>query len=287
MAPVSVDWPAIAAARCQAQPRTGFHLDGEAVGSVATAHLPALTRWPQWIARDAQGLHLRAPPGQRDQALSQMNQVLRDESLIVAWRDESFGLLSPHDGRVLATFERAACRFWGTMTRGAHCNGYVCLRADRPGEPTHLWISRRSPHKATDPGKLDNLVGGGVPLGQTPQQTLWREGWEEAGLDEARMQAARAGRIIRIDCDVPEGRMVEDIHAFDLELPPELTPVNQDGEVAEIRLLSVAEATQAAASGEMTTDASLVTLDFLLRRGLLEAQLAEPLAARMRGLWAD
>ena len=83
----------------------------------------------------------------------------------------------------LALIERAAARFWGTLTFGAHANGYV---ADAQGRPTHLWIARRSTHKATDPGKLDNLVGGGVPHGQTPFETLVREGFEEAGLARGR-----------------------------------------------------------------------------------------------------
>jgi 8-oxo-dGTP pyrophosphatase MutT (NUDIX family) len=278
-------WPALQAARLQIAPRVDFWVAGERVGSVAQAHARVLRRWPQWLRHDDRGLHLLAAPAARDAALAEMNQALRAEGLIVAWRDETFGLFSPQRGVVLATFERAACRFWGTLTRGAHCNGYVCRSADSARRPTHLWIARRSPHKATDPGLLDNLVGGGVPLGQTPLETVWREGWEEAGLDEARMRGALPGRVIGIDCDVPEGRMVEHIHGFDLELPDGLTPVNQDGEVAEIRLLSIEEATQAAGSGAMTTDAALVTLDFLLRHRLLEATQAHALAQRAAALW--
>jgi 8-oxo-dGTP pyrophosphatase MutT (NUDIX family) len=272
-------WPALAAARWQPIDRLAFHVDGQVVGSVALAHLPALLRWPQWITRDTQGLHLLAPPADRDDALASMNAQLRADGLIVAWRDETFGLIDPRSGEVLATFERAATRFWGTLTRGAHCNGYVSTSGD--GRPTHLWIARRSPHKATDPGRLDNLVGGGVPHGQTPHETVLREGWEEAGLDLGTMQRATPGRVIRIDCDVPEGRMVEHIHVFDLRLPEGLTPRNQDGEVAEIQQLGIEEAT----AGQMTTDAALVTLDFLLRHRLLPAAQAEGLSEGMSALW--
>ena len=74
-----------------------------------------------------------------------------------------------------ATIERAAARFWGTLTLGAHCNGYV---ADAHGRPTHLWVARRSLSKPTDPGMLDNLIGGGVPLGQSPLEALQREAFE-------------------------------------------------------------------------------------------------------------
>lgn len=276
-------WPAITAARWQPQPRTAFHIDGARVGSVATAYVPALQRWPQWVAQDARGLHLTAAPASRDAVLAEMNTRLHGDGLIVAWRDETFPLYEPASGAVLATFERAATRFWGTLTRGAHCNGYV-TGAD--GRPTHLWIARRADTKATDPGKLDNLVGGGVPHGQTPHETLVREGWEEAGLRRPQMAAARAGRVLYLDRDVPEGRMVEQVHVFDLELPPGLTPQNQDGEVASIALRPVAEAAALAASDEMTVDSALATLDFLLRQHLLAPAEHAVVTARMAPLWA-
>ena len=67
---MQTNWPALAAARWQLQPRTAFHIDGGAVGSVATAHVPALHRWAKWIAQDARGLHLVAPAAGRDDALA-------------------------------------------------------------------------------------------------------------------------------------------------------------------------------------------------------------------------
>lgn len=279
------DWPAIEAARLHRRARVALWIDGLRVGSVAETDLPALTRWPLWLHRDDHGLHLIAAAEARDDALAEMNDALHAEGLIHAWRDERFGLIEPASGAVLATFERASCRFWGTLTRGAHCTGYTADPADPDARPVHLWIARRSPHKATDPGMLDNLVGGGVPHGQSPLQTLWREGWEEAGLSEPRMRLARPGRVIGFDCDVREGRMVEHIHAFDLALPPGLRPMNQDGEVAEFIRMPVEEVIARAAAGELTTDAALVTLDFLLRHGLLDGDVHARLFRRTAHLW--
>jgi 8-oxo-dGTP pyrophosphatase MutT (NUDIX family) len=136
-----------------------------------------------------------------------------------------------------------------------------------------MWIARRSPTKATDPGKLDNLIGGGVPMGQTPWDTLVREGFEEAGLSSAQMARATPGRVIELDRDVPEGRQFERLHVFDLQLTEAECPVNQDGEVAEVGLWSIHDTCAAAAGDEMTVDAGLVTLDFLLRNGLCSAPL--------------
>jgi 8-oxo-dGTP pyrophosphatase MutT (NUDIX family) len=269
-------WPAIALARaCDGRARVPFVLmdeGGPVLGSVAIAHLAALRAWPdafEWLA-SADGapraLALRLPAPVRDARLAQIHAALHADGLIVAWRDEPYPLRD-RDGGEHGTIERAASRFWGTLTLGAHCNGYV---ADAAGRPTHLWIARRAWTKPTDPGRLDNLIGGGVPLGQTPREAVIREGWEEAGLEPAQMAGLVTGGLVDLECDIPEGRQHERLHVFDLALPAGLVPRNVDGEVAEHRLMSVDEALARAAAGELTTDAALATLDFAVRRGLVE-----------------
>jgi 8-oxo-dGTP pyrophosphatase MutT (NUDIX family) len=258
-------------------------IDGEAVGSVAEAHLGALARWPAALRMEPAAVTLLLSAAERDGWFAQANAWLRSEGLVRAWRDEPFVLASPSSGRVLATIERASSRFWGTLTLGAHCNGWV---AGADGRPSALWVARRSDTKPTDPGMLDNLIGGGVPAGQGPLQALVREGWEEAGLGSVRMAQAVPGRVIELHRDIPEGLQFERLHVYDLELQPGEQPRNQDGEVAELRLRPLHEAAAAAADGRMTVDAALVTLDFLLRRGLLPAPQREPLAAAFDALLA-
>ena len=267
-------WPALAAARRRdAAARVPFLIDGVAVGSVAKADLPALRAWPQWLSEQADTVNLIAT--NRDAALATINAALREQGRVRAWRDELFAIIDPGTGQPLAHTERAASRFWGTLTLGAHANGYV---ANLQGQPTHLWIARRSATKATDPGLLDNLIGGGVPAGQTPRQTLLREAWEEAGLTHAQMAAAKPGRVIRLHRDIAEGLQLEDLHSFDVRLPEGTTPHNQDGEVAGFECMPTPQALACAASGQMTVDAALVTLDFALRHHLLQGEQASLLA---------
>jgi 8-oxo-dGTP pyrophosphatase MutT (NUDIX family) len=277
------DWPCLDAARHRAVPRVPLFVDGDdaAVGSVARAHLDALARWPALIDVDRDAVRLRAV-GDLDARLDEVHAALRDDGLIRAWRGERVTLWQPCTMRPLAAIERAAARFWGTLTLGAHANGYV---ADDTGRPQAMWIAQRSWDKPTDPGKLDSLVGGGVPHGQSPLDALVREGREEAGLDAATMAAARPGRVIALDCDIAEGRQHERLHVWDLPLPRDATPRNQDGEVAALRLLPVEEAIALAAGDAMTVDAALVTLDFALRHRLLDAASHARLSARVAGLW--
>lgn len=281
-------WPALHLAReCNGPPRVPFLLPragGDlALGSVAVPDLAALAAWPDAFelrAHDtggAEAVLLRVAPGARDARLAAIHERLHAAGLIRGWRDEPYPLRDTRGGEH-ATIERAASRFWGTLTYGAHCNGYV---ADAAGRPTHLWIARRSDTKQTDPGRLDNLIGGGVPRGQSPREAVIREGWEEAGFEAEQMTGLVEGGVLEIDCDVREGRQHERLFVFDLALPAGRVPRNVDGEVAEHRLMPMDEALARAAAGELTTDAALATLDFALRHRLIEPDAAgrEPTAA--------
>jgi 8-oxo-dGTP pyrophosphatase MutT (NUDIX family) len=274
-----VTWPALQAARAHnAAARVPFVVDGMGVGSVARAHLPALAAWPPWLRVTDAAVTWLSAADERDDQLAQINTALRDQGLLQGWRDECFAIVHPHSGALLMQTERAAARFWGTLTQGAHATGFV---RDAQGHVQRLWIAQRATNKATDPGLFDNLIGGGVPLGQTPAQTLVREGWEEAGLMPTQMQAVQVGRVLRTCRDVPEGLQWEDLHSFDLELPAGLAPQNQDGEVQGFQAFSVADALALAAGPRMTVDAALVTLDFALRHGLIDSTAAPALQSQL------
>lgn len=289
-------WPAIEAATHRERRRLPFAVLDAAeptagraatvVGSVDRDHLDALADFAPLLALRPDGVTLAVPAAERDAALAQINRTLHERGLLRAWRDETFPLFGPDGQRVLARMERAATRFWGTLTLGAHCTGWV---AGPDGRPAALWIAQRAFDKATDPGAHDNLVGGGVPLGQTPYEALLREGWEEAGLGPAVMRRATPGRVIALQRDIPEGLMVEHIHSYDLCLDPGETPHNQDGEVHAFERLPLAEALALAAgdtrNAPMTTDAALATLEFALRRRLLPPAEQAHLARRCAHLW--
>lgn len=260
-------WPALAAARAHdAARRLPFFIGEHAVGSVARAHLGVLRDWPSLLSVREHAVVLTA--SNASAAFSEINAALRDQGLVRGWRDEAFAVFDLDTGERLARTERAAARFWGTLTLAAHANGFV---AGDDGRPSHLWIARRALSKSTDPGLLDSLVGGGVPDGQTPHEALLREGWEEAGLTETTMRRAMPGRVLRLHRDCAEGLQLEDLHVWDVPLPAGLAPENQDGEVQAFHCVPVAEALALAAGDAMTVDAALVTLDFALRHGLVAA----------------
>jgi len=170
-------------------------------------------------------------------------QALQKQGLIPGWRDERYRIED------LFEIERAAARPFGLTTYAVHVNGLVAGK---------MWFARRSEAKPIDPGLLDNLVGGGMTAGLTQEQVLVKEAWEEAGIPkEIAMNAVRGG-MAKVLREVPEGVQSEVIYAYDLRLPEDFQPRNQDGEVSEFQLMSIEEAL---ARRDLTHEAMLVVRD--------------------------
>jgi len=204
----------------------------------------------------------------RTAALDRVVDALAHEGRLSAWRNERYAIATYLGSSPLCLIERAAARFFGVRTYAAHVNGLV------RGESTTMWLARRSPGKAIDPGMLDNLVGGGIAAGGTVAATMVREAWEEAGIVAdvaARATAAGAVRVCRAQ---PDGLQREVIFAHDLWLRADFVPSNQDGEAVEHRRVSLSEAAALIANDRgpdvVTADASLVIVDFLLRQGYVD-----------------
>jgi 8-oxo-dGTP pyrophosphatase MutT (NUDIX family) len=201
----------------------------------------------------------------RTAVMARVAESLAARGLLTPWRDERYEIAPPGGGAACFELERAAVRFFGLASRAVHLNGLVNVEGSQ-----HMWIARRSPAKAIDPGMYDNLVGGGVGCGIGVERTLVKEAWEEAGLEEslARLAVPSGTRFVRRE--VPDGLHVETLHMYDLDLPEHVRPVNQDGEVVEFRRLSFAEvAAELAGSAPYTVDAGLVAIECLRRRGAL------------------
>lgn len=237
-----------------------LYLDGHPVGWVRPAVADALHGYDSTrVSRDGNCLRIRSEGklGARSDLLQGWALALRRDGLLLNWRDEAMQL--DQDGAPFLIMERAAFRTLGLRTPSVHMNGWVA----HP-DGARLWVAQRSAHKFVDPGKLDNLVGGGLAAGESAAIGLAREAWEEAGLSFRQPPAPRARLLIHRR--IGEGVQDECIQVHDVWLPAHWQPANQDGEVAGARLLALAEALPLLLSGEFTWDAGLVVLDGLLRQ---------------------
>lgn len=161
------------------------------------------------------------------------------------------------------------------MTYAVHLNGIVKYRDKAP----QLWIARRSDTKATDPSMLDNIVAGGIGWGLELMPTLVKECWEEAGMSAEIARTAERGRTFHVLQSLPEGTQAEQVFVYDVSLPPDFALHNQDGEVGEHRLARIGNVARWIEEGRLTVDASLATLDCMLRRQWIDEDACEGIAA--------
>ena len=246
-------------------------MDGHAVGWLDDARARKLTRYRRVfcveharVAFDARF----ADAASRSAAIADVARSLRAEGELPAWRDELYTVATAFDAVAAFDIERGAARWFGVRTWAAHVNGIT-------GRNGHLrmWLARRSAEKAVDPRLLDNLVGGGIAAGMHVDQTVVKEAWEEAGIRADVARRARPVGALHVRRSVADGLQRETMFVHDLALAPDFRPANQDGEAHDHRLVDLGEAarliTLTGGADEVTVDASLVVLDFLLRHGAI------------------
>ncbi|MEK9812010.1 MAG: NUDIX domain-containing protein [Bordetella sp.] len=157
------------------------------------------------------------------------------------WRNEDFavidrqGLTMGPDRRL----ERSLFRWLGLLSESVQLNLWR--------DDGLLWIAQRAMTKAIDPGLWDAAVAGGLSAGEQPEQAIWRESLEEAGLTSnwhSRIQRPASAPCIRVSrlIDPPWETGVkpgwperclhhERVWRFEITLPRDWQPVANDGEV--------------------------------------------------------
>jgi len=201
----------------------------------------------------------------RSAALGHVVRQLADDGIVTGWRDELYPACAAFDAPALFAIERAASARFGLRSFGVHLMGYV-----RSGEDIDLWVGRRSADKATGPGMKDAFVGGGIAHGADPRQVMIKEAWEEAGVPAALAEQARDVGDVRFAYQSDQGIDFGLDYQYELELPADFEPVNQDGEVAAFYRWSAGDVlAQIEAAGDYFYDANLAFIAFFLRHGLV------------------
>lgn len=198
-------------------------------------------------------------------ALEPLARRLADDGAL-SWRDEAFDVRTAPDGPVLGRLDRGAVPAFGVLSLGVHLNGIV-RRADGPW----LWVGRRAKDKQMEPGKLDQLVAGGVPAGHTLDETLRKESEEEAALPASLLQHARPGAAISYTMLRPEGLRRDWLRCYDLDLPESFMPRPVDGEVEAFELWPLpAVLDRVRRTDDFKFNVNLVLIDLFLRERLVD-----------------
>ncbi|KAG8167982.1 hypothetical protein KVR01_003671 [Diaporthe batatas] len=231
------------------------------------------------IDRDSKAINLDASTGSEGtKALHALIMELLDGGGIAGFdqlhrKNDCCQIPSPFDS---VKVDRNAAQLFGIVTMGSHMNCYTRVPSEE-GSRMMLWVPRRASNKKYDAGKLDNTVAGGITNGDSPLQTILAEAEEEAALSpDFVTENIKTTSILTYynQCPAAEGGHLRPrvLHTYELELPPDLLPRPRDGEVDEFLLMDAEELREAIMAGEMTDDAAIVWLDFLVRHCIVDEQ---------------
>ena len=191
--------------------------------------------------------------------------VLVVEHRVPKWRNETFDVAPRWGAPPIFRLDRGAVPFFGTRAYGVHLNGYR-----RNGDDLYLWVGRRSPDKKVAPDKLDNLVAGGVGNGHGLDETLLKEGDEEASIPTSITKHALPVGAVSYRMETELGIRDDVLFVYDLEMPADFLPQNRDGEIVHFDLVpATLVIDRVRTSDDFKFNVNLVILDFALRHGLL------------------
>jgi isopentenyldiphosphate isomerase len=245
-----------------------FQVAGQKVGWVTHDFARRLKDFPK--AFRVSDVAVEMAPGlgdfaQRSAAMAEVLAGLSADGTVSGWRNEPYPVGTDFYAPPLLQMERAAVPLFGVRAYGVHINGFT-----GDGAALKLWVAKRSKTKQTAPGKLDHLVAGGQPLGLSLMDNVVKECGEEAGMTPALARTARPAGFVSYVTERVEGLRNDICFVYDVALPADFRPVNEDGEIEEFYLWPIDQVRERLSeSDDFKFNVALVNIDFLVRRGYL------------------
>ena len=248
-----------------------FIVAGQHVGWVAHALAARLDPWPEIFDLSGERVSLRESVGDaedRTRAVADVCAALTAQEILPPNRREQFAVMTDFGAAPLMRLDRGWVAAFGVAAYGVHVNGYVAT----PAGP-ELWLGVRSANSLIDPGKLDNMVAGGQPAGLSLAENLVKEAREEASVPAALARQARPAGALSYAMEVPGGLRRDVLYVYDLPVPDDFRPVDQDGEHSRFMRLPAAQALRRVAeTDDFKFNVNLVIIDFAIRHGILKPE---------------
>ena len=246
-----------------------FRVAGHTVGWLRPDFVARLEPFPEVFREEGDGVALQRALWTFEAASEALDRVVRalvEEGVITRYHGERYPVTPSSRERAVCTVDRASAPHFGIRAFGQHLNGYVRRR-----DELLVWVARRARDKWNFPGRLDQMVAGGLPYELSLAENLVKECAEEASIPEALAQEARPVGAVTYCQESVHGLKPDVIYTYDLELPAGFTPVAHDGEVESFELWPVERLTATLReSDEFKPNCALVAIDFLVRHGVID-----------------
>jgi 8-oxo-dGTP pyrophosphatase MutT (NUDIX family) len=251
-----------------------FRVEGMRVGWVKHAFSEQLKYWPETFQVACDSVSLSPDLcafEQRTEAVQKVLLELLDNGVIPRWHGELYPVTVSNREEALFLIDRASAEFFGIRTFSQHMNGFF-----REGDELKMWLGKRAKSKWNVPGKLDNMVAGGLPYNIALKDNLVKECWEEAAIPEDLARQARPVGAVSYCAGTYRGLKPDIIYCYDLELPGDFVPRCTDGEVETFSLWPIETVTEMVRdTEEIKHNCNLVIIDFLIRHGYITPEETE------------
>ena len=245
-----------------------WYIQGRVVGWVRPELAGALKEYPRVFMVLDRAVELRPELDdfdRRSAALAETGESLAAAGLVTPPMGEPYPVTPAGREQALCVMDRAVAAWFGVRAFGQHLNGYVRTEAG-----IFMWIGRRARDRLIFPGRLDNMVAGGLPWGVSLAENLEKECMEEAGVPAELARRAVPVGIVSYNRVAQRGYRPDVLYCYDLELSPDFRPRNTDGEVESFSLLPLDEVARLVReTDEFKLNCNLVIMDFLIRHGYI------------------
>ncbi|NKB44463.1 MAG: DUF4743 domain-containing protein [Alphaproteobacteria bacterium] len=216
----------------------------------------------------------------RSAAIAEIAPDWVENGFVAKLRNEIYPARDTWSGKDHFLIDRALAPLFGIRAYGVHLNGFV-----ETCDGFHMWIGRRSADSVVEPSKFDNMVAGGQPAKLGLMENLIKECAEEAGLPRALVETAIPIGTVHYCFETQIGLKPDTLFCYDLAVPEDFEPCNQDGEITDFRLMPVQEALALIRAGDaFKFNVALVILDFAIRHGILSPDTEPDYEAILAGL---
>lgn len=251
-----------------------FYIDAVQIGMVRPEFAAHLAYWPDVFQVRSDAVSLLLPGltmAERSSIVAEVLSELVDSGVISHLHGEQYIATPNTRDQGVLLLDRAAAPYFGIRAFGQHINGFI-----RENGELKLWVSRRSHDRIHYPGRLDNLVAGGLPAGIEMRENLAKECWEEAGISSEMASKAQYVSTITYNMESENGLKPDTLFCYDLELPGSFIPECVDGEVAGFELVPIREVMNIVfESDEFKLNCNLVLIDLFIRHGYLDPEHEE------------
>ena len=245
-----------------------FFINKYHVGFIKKKNLNIINKFPNFFLFKENKIFLKKEINnfkKRTYVINQVFNFLVKKKLILSKHREYFPVFKSFKSKPLLKVQRVIGPFFGFQFFGVHLNGFL-----KKNNKYFMWVGRRT-KKGNFPNDLDQIAAGGLPFNVTIKKNLIKESYEEANINKTLILKSKYDGTISYRVETKLGMSRHILFCYNLELPMNFIPKNNDGEITNFYLWPIQKILKIIKqSRKFKFDCSLVIILFALNKKIIQ-----------------